>query len=121
MAALLLLLDNDLGQYRAGDVFTGLGVMRDKIAALLDQFGEVVERDITARCGVVETSVGVFLDDDRFGSIGVVAARGVHVRGVSPRGEGPSAATIQSFGAIALSKTRHRSANRLSGLRRGIY
>src|SRR5207237_6642032 len=106
LAALLLLLDNDLGQHRAGDVFTGLGVMRDKIAALLDQFGEVVERDIAARGGVVETPVGVFLDDNRFGSTGVVAARGVHVRGVSPQGEGPSTATIRAIGGVAFSTTR---------------
>ena len=34
--ALLLLLDDDLGQYRAGDVFAGLSVISYEIAAFFD-------------------------------------------------------------------------------------
>ena len=63
--ALALLLEDDLGQDRAGDVLAGLGVIDDEVGALLHHFGEIVEGDIGAGRGVVEAPVGVFLDDDR--------------------------------------------------------
>ena len=64
---LLLLLDDDLGQHRAGQILAGLGVLDDEIAALFDHAGEVVERHVAAGRRVVEAAVGVFLDDDRLG------------------------------------------------------
>ena len=67
---LVLLLENDLGEHRAGDVLAGLGVIDDEILAVLDHGGEVFERHIGARAGVVEPPVGVFLDRDRLCGLG---------------------------------------------------
>ena len=61
---LVLLLENDLGQHRAGDVLAGLGVIDHEILAALDHGGEIFERHIGAGAGVVEPPVGVFLDRD---------------------------------------------------------
>jgi hypothetical protein len=63
---LVLLLEDDLGQHRAGDVLAALGVVDDEIVARLDHGGEVLERHIGAGAGVVEPTIGVFLDGDRF-------------------------------------------------------
>src|SRR6266540_2826453 len=65
---LVLLLENDLCQDLAGDVLAGLGVVDDEILARLHHGREVFERDVGARAGIVEPSVGVFLDRDRFRS-----------------------------------------------------
>ena len=67
---LVLLLEDDLGQHRAGDVLAGLGVVDDEILARLHHDGEVFERHIGAGAGVVEPPVGVFLDGDRFFGLG---------------------------------------------------
>jgi cyanate lyase len=64
VAALLLFLDDDLGQDRAGDVVAGLGVEDDEVLAVLHHLAEMVERDVARRRGVVEPAVGVFLDRD---------------------------------------------------------
>jgi len=69
---LVLLLENDLGQDRAGDVLAGLGVVDDKILAILHHGGEVLERHVAAGPGIVEPAVGVFLDSDRFCGLGHV-------------------------------------------------
>ena len=63
--ALAFLLDDDLGQDRAGQVLPGLGVVHHEFVAGLHHLGEVVERHVGAGRGVVEAPVGVFLDDDR--------------------------------------------------------
>ena len=60
-----LLLDDDLGQDRMGQVFAGLGVVDDEVALAPDHFGQVLERHIGACIGIVEPAVRVFLDDDR--------------------------------------------------------
>ena len=65
LAALALLLEDDLGQNRAGDVLAGLGVGDDEILALLQHLGEILERDIGRGAGVVETPVRVLLDGGR--------------------------------------------------------
>ena len=65
-ADLVLLLEDDLGQHRAGDVLAGLGVVDDEILALPDHAAEIVERHIGRGAGVVEPAVGVFLDDRRW-------------------------------------------------------
>ena len=70
LPALVLLLEDDLGQHRAGDVLAGLGIVDDEILAVLDHPREVFERDIGAGAGVVEAPVGVLLDDDRFFGLG---------------------------------------------------
>ena len=57
-----------MGEHRPGNIFAGLGVIDDKIFAGLDHGGEVFERDVGARTGVVEPPVGVLFDcDGRFG------------------------------------------------------
>jgi hypothetical protein len=68
--AFLLLLDDDLGQHRAGDLFAGLGVKDHKILAAFDHRGEVFERDVGAGASVVEPPVGVFLDSNGLGRLG---------------------------------------------------
>ena len=41
-------LDDDVGQYLAGDVFAGLGVKYFEVRPLLDHGRKMVERDVTA-------------------------------------------------------------------------
>ncbi len=60
--ALVLLLEDDLGEHRARDVLARLGVDHDEILVLLQHVGEVLERHIGRGAGVVETPVRVFLD-----------------------------------------------------------
>src|SRR5579862_6065199 len=79
---LVLLLENDLGQYRPRDLLTGLGVVDDEILAALDHGGKVFERHIGARTGVIEPPVGVFLDRDRLGGFG----RGIGHWAATPAG-----------------------------------
>src|SRR5205814_4652282 len=101
---LLLLLDDDLGQHRAGEVLAGLGVVDDEIATLLDQRGKIVERHIAAGRSIVEPPVGVFLDDHWFGAAWLAAAGTAHAPGVPRKGRCCSA-TIQRFAVPASSKT----------------
>jgi hypothetical protein len=115
---LLLLLDDDLGQDRAGDVFAGLGVVDHEIAAFLDHRGEIVERHIAARRRVVEPAIGVFLDDNRL----LVAARLLAARighaPLIPPDRRCCYATIQRFVRSASSNTWNRDA---PGCRDGGY
>src|SRR6266850_4590052 len=104
----MLLLDDDLSQHRAGYVFSRFRIIRDKVTAILDHLCEIVEGDVGARRRIVETAVGVLLDDDRFRVARSIAVRGAHVRGVSPRGWSPRT-TIQRFDGSAASKRRLRS------------
>ncbi len=53
-ARLVFLFEDDLGQYRAGDVIAGLGVVDEEILAVLDHRREVLERHIGARAGIIE-------------------------------------------------------------------
>src|SRR3954453_5271796 len=62
LAGLFLLLEDDLGKYGAGDVVAGLGVVDQEIFAVLDHGGEVFQRHVSARPGVIEPAVRVFLD-----------------------------------------------------------
>ena len=66
LAFLVFLLEDDLGQHRAGDVLAGLGVEDDEIFAGLHHGRQVFQRHIGAGAGVVEAPVGVFLDRDGF-------------------------------------------------------
>ena len=50
---------------RAGDVFSAARVLHLEFGAFLDHRGQVIECHIAGGLGVVETPVGVFLDDDR--------------------------------------------------------
>src|SRR5208282_6662771 len=70
LAFLVFLLEDDLGEHRPGNVLAGLGVIDDKIFAGLDHGGEVFERHVGARTGVVESPVGVLFDRDRFFGLG---------------------------------------------------
>src|SRR5262249_33284041 len=63
---LVLLLEDDLGKHRAGDVLAGLGVVDDEVLAGLHHRGEVLQRYIGAGAGVVEPAVSIFLDSDGF-------------------------------------------------------
>jgi hypothetical protein len=62
---LVFLFEDDLRQYRAGDVLAGLGVVDDEILTILDHHGEVFEGHVSAGAGIIEPPVGVFLDRDR--------------------------------------------------------
>ena len=70
LSLLVFLFKNDLRQNLSSDVLAGLGVMDDEILSRLDHGREVFERHIGACTRVVEPSVGVFLDRDRFRSHG---------------------------------------------------
>ena len=71
LAALLaLLVDDDLGQHRVGQVVAGLGVEDDEIPLALHHRSQVVEGDVGARLSIVEPPVGVLLDDNRFLLVG---------------------------------------------------
>src|ERR1700730_8492876 len=94
--------------------------MRNKVTALLDHLCEIVEGDVGARRRIVETAVGVLLDDDWFRVARSIAVRGAHVRGVSHRGW-PSPSTIQRFDGSAASKTRRLHDDRFRGRSPGIY
>src|SRR5947199_6544251 len=82
----MLLLDDDLRKHRASYVFSRFRIICDKITAILDHLCEILEGDVGARRRIVETAVGVFLDDDRFRVARSIAVRGAHVGDVSPRG-----------------------------------
>jgi hypothetical protein len=66
LPVLSFLFENDLGQHRTRNVIPALGVEDHKIIAFLDHGGEVLERDISARAGIVEPPVRVFFDRDGF-------------------------------------------------------
>jgi hypothetical protein len=58
------LFHDDLGEDRMGQVCAALGVDHFELDVFLHHLGEVVERDVAGRPRVVETAVGVLLDDD---------------------------------------------------------
>src|SRR5262249_52693600 len=88
-------------------VLVGLGVMHDKIAALLDHLRKVFERHITAGRRVVEAPVGVFLDDDRLGTGGLFGPGCIHARSV-PAWRQCCSATIARFMPIsAINRTAY--------------
>ena len=61
---LVLLLEDDLRQNRAGDVLAALGVVDHEILARFHHGGEIFERHIGAGAGIIEAPVGIFLDRD---------------------------------------------------------
>ena len=69
LALLVFLLEDDLREHRAGDVFAGFGVVDHEVFAGLDHGGEVFERHIGAGAGVVEAPIGVLLNGDRLCSL----------------------------------------------------
>ncbi|MGY4282856.1 hypothetical protein ACVWXO_002076 [Bradyrhizobium sp. LM2.7] len=62
LAGLVLLLENDLGEHGAGDVVAGLGIVDQEVFAVLDHGGEVFQRHVSTRSGIIEPPVRVFLD-----------------------------------------------------------
>ena len=62
-----LLLEDDLGQHRAGDVLVGLGVVDDEILSAFHHLREIGQGHVGARRGIVEPAVGVFFDRGRSG------------------------------------------------------
>ena len=62
-----LLLENDLGEDRTGDVVVGLGVVNDEIFAGFHHFRQIGQRHIRARRCIIQTSIGVLLDCNRSG------------------------------------------------------
>ena len=65
VAGLRFLLEDDLREDGVGDVLARLRVLNREILALLHHDGEVVEGHVAARPGIVQSPVGVFLDDRR--------------------------------------------------------
>ena len=59
------LLDDNLCQHRMGQVVAGFGIKHNEVALGADHLSQVVESDVGAGLGVVESPVRVFLDDDR--------------------------------------------------------
>src|SRR3546814_13950806 len=55
---------DDLGQDIMGDVLAALGIDDAEIAALAHHRAQILERDVAAAFGVVETTVRIFLDDE---------------------------------------------------------
>src|SRR5690554_650951 len=61
--AFLFVLGNDLQQHLAGQVGAGLGVHDLEFLAVNDQLAHVLDGDVAGDFGVVETPVGILLDD----------------------------------------------------------
>jgi len=62
----MLLLGDDLQQDHARDVLLGLLVGHDEVHVVDHQPPDISQRDVTALHRVVETTVGIFLDDPWF-------------------------------------------------------
>jgi hypothetical protein len=56
-------LGNDLQQHRAGQVVAALRIANLELLAIHDQLAHVLQRDVTGDLGVVQTPIGIFLDD----------------------------------------------------------
>jgi uncharacterized protein len=69
LAFLAFQLENDLRQHGPRDILASLGVGNREILAFLDHDSEIFKRHIGAGAGVIETPVGVFLDDSGFGRL----------------------------------------------------
>jgi hypothetical protein len=67
MLAAAFLLEDNLAEDSAGNVVAGLGICHDEVFAALHHAREVVQRHIGRRARVIEATVGVLLDDRRFG------------------------------------------------------
>ncbi len=59
------LLDDDLGEYRMGQVVAIFGVVDHEITVGADHLGQVFKRDVGACFSIVETAVGILLNDHR--------------------------------------------------------
>ena len=84
-----LLLEDDLGEHRAGDVFVGLGVVDDEVLPAFHHLRQIGQGHVGAGRGIVEPAIGVFLDRGRggighevFGSQVTRALAGQHRLGV---------------------------------------
>ena len=67
------LLDDDLGQHRVGEVVARLGVVDDEVAIAAHHGRQIFQRHVGARLSIIETAIGIFLDDNRFFSRGFSA------------------------------------------------
>src|SRR5688572_24198241 len=67
LSALVLFLEDDLGQHLARDVFAGAGVAHFELDALFDHVAQMIERHVARCLGIVEAAVRVFFYDDRTG------------------------------------------------------
>jgi hypothetical protein len=63
--AALLLFHDDLRQHVVRDVLIGLGIDHHELAPLARHLRQQFERDIARGFGIIESSVRIFLDDDR--------------------------------------------------------
>jgi hypothetical protein len=59
-------LDDDLFEYGMGNVIAGFGVVDHEVLLVLHQGAKVLDCHVAARNRVIEPSIGVSLDDDRF-------------------------------------------------------
>ena len=64
VAGLRLLFEDDLRQHGMGYIFAGLGILNYEVLAPLHHDSQVVEGHVSARTGIVESPVRVFLDND---------------------------------------------------------
>jgi hypothetical protein len=58
-----LVLRDDLQQHLAGKVIAGLGIAHLEILAVDDELAHILDGDVAGDLGVVETTVGILLDD----------------------------------------------------------
>jgi hypothetical protein len=65
LAGLVFLFEDDLRQYRAGNVIAGFGVIDEEVFAFLHHRREVFERHIGAGAGIIEPPVCILLDRGR--------------------------------------------------------
>jgi hypothetical protein len=76
MLPFVFLVEDDLRQNRAGDVFAAARIAHFEIYSVPDHLREMFQRDIARTLGVVEPTVGVFLDDGWVGRPGIIVTQG---------------------------------------------
>src|SRR4029079_180537 len=59
-------LDDDLFEYDMRDVIAGIDVVDHEVLLVIHQGAEVIDAHVAARSRIIEPSVGISLDDDRF-------------------------------------------------------
>ena len=73
------LLDNDLRQNGVGEIIAVLRIINNEVTIAAHHLRQIVKRDVGTRLSIIETAVGVFLDDHRLAfrglSLGVVQHR----------------------------------------------
>src|SRR6185369_13797569 len=79
--AMACTLDDDLFEDTMRNVIAGIGVVDHEVLLILHQGAEVPDRHVVACSRVIEPSIGISLDDDRFrghDDLGARLSRGQH-------------------------------------------